>query len=364
VAFLIRFIRPTVPEPEAWLAHLRSSYEQRVFANSGPAAVRFEAALADRYAGTDREVILVASCTSGIAAALLAVGASGRVVVPAFSFPATAQAVLQSGCLPVFCDVSRETWEMDPGALEEVLARYRASAVVHVRAFGFCRDVEVIETVASRYGARLIIDGAAALGGRLENGAFVGQQGDAEAFSMHVTKVFGVGEGGVVFASRQHATRLRQACNFGLASGDVVMRGLNAKLSDFHAAIGLALLDRIDGYIDRRREVADRYGRAFAACAWATRAVNIGSPPMQTYPLLVDYARRAEEMAERSLKRGVEVRRYYRPALHQASAFSSYERGHLEVSEDLASRTVCLPVYSDMTDAEIEIVIDTVMGAA
>jgi len=361
---LIRFIRPTVPEPEAWLPHLRSSYDQRVFANSGPAAVRLEAALTDRYAGADREVILVANCTSGIAAALLAVGASGRVVVPAFSFPATAQAVLQSGCRPVFCDVSRDTWEMDPGALDEVLARYPASAVVHVRAFGFCRDVEPIETIAARHRAHLIIDGAAALGGRLESGAWAGQQGDAEAFSMHVTKVFGVGEGGAVFASRRHAAHLRQACNFGLAGGDVVMRGLNAKLSDFHAAIGLALLDRIDGYVQRRRAVAERYDHAFASCAWAARAVGIGAPPMQTYPVLVESARRADGMVRRSLERGVELRRYYTPALHQTSAFSSAERGALEVSTDLASRMVCLPVYSDMTDAEIDTVIDTVTRAA
>ena len=360
---MIRFIRPTVPEPEAWLPHLRSSYERGVFANSGPAALRFEAALAHRYAGADREVILVANCTCGIAAALLAAGASGRVVVPAFTFPATAQAVLQSGCVPVFCDVSRETWELDPEALEEVMARYRASAVVHVRAFGFCRDLEAVETVAERHGARLIVDGAAALGGRLKNGAFAGQQGDAEAFSMHVTKVFGIGEGGVVFASRCHATPLRRACNFGLAEGDVVMRGLNAKLSDFHAAIGLALLDRIDGYIGRRREVADRYGRALASCAWASRPVNIGAPPMQMYPVLVASERHAEALVDRSLGRGVELRRYYRPALHQASAFLAYERGRLEVAADLARRIVCLPVYSDMSDAEIDTVIDTVTGA-
>ena len=361
---MIRFIRPTVPEPEAWLPHLRSSYEQRVFANSGPAARRFEAALREKYAGADREVVLAANCTCGIAVALLAAGASGRVVVPAFTFPATAQAVLESGCVPVFCDVARETWEMDPGALEEVLARYRPSAVVHVRAFGFCRDLAAIEAVAARHGVPLIVDGAAALGGRLPSGVFAGQQGDAEAFSMHVTKVFGIGEGGVVFASRRHAARLRQACNFGLAQGDVVMRGLNAKLSDFHAAIGLALLDCIDGYIERRREVAERYRRALASCAWASPpAASIGAPPMQMYPLLVASAKQAQALVETSLPRGVELRRYYRPALHQASAFAAYERGHLEVAPDLASRMVCLPVYSDMTDAEIDVVIDTVTGA-
>jgi dTDP-4-amino-4,6-dideoxygalactose transaminase len=361
---MIRFIRPTVPEPEAWLPHLRDSYEQRVFANSGPAARRFEAALAERYARPGREVILVANCTLGITAALLAVGASGRVVVPAFSFPATAQAVLESGCVPVFCDVSRVTWEMDPGALEEVLTRYPSSTVLYVRAFGFCRDVAAVEAVAARYGARLVLDSAAALGGRLADGAWAGQQGEAEVFSMHVTKVFGIGEGGVVFASREHTARLRQACNFGLERGDVVMRGLNAKLSDFHAAIGLALLDRIDGYIDRRRQVAERYDRAFTSCAWVSGAVDVGAPPMQTYPLLVDSGSRAGGLVERSLERGVELRRYYTPALHKASAFVSYERGPLAVAEDLASRMVCLPVYSDMSDAEVDVVIETVLGAA
>lgn len=367
---MIRFIRPTVPEPAAWVPHLRASYERRYFANSGPAAVRFEAALADKYGGAGREPVLVANCTLGLAAALIAVGSTGRVVVPAFTFPATAQAVLLAGCQPVFCDVARDTWELDPAALGEVLARFPASAVVHVRAFGLCRDLAPIEAVAARHGARLIVDGAAALGGRLDSGVFAGRQGDAEVFSMHVTKVFGIGEGGVVFAGRELAARLRQASNFGLAGDDVVMRGLNAKLSDFHAAVGLAVLERIDGFIDRRRAVAERYGRAFAACAWASPAQaaaaagGIGDPPVQMYPLLADTAERAEAMVAGSLLRGVELRRYYRPALHRTAAFSGCERGRVEAAEDLADRTVCLPVYSDMTGEEAGAVIDAVTAAA
>lgn len=359
---MIRFIRPTVPDPEAWLPYLRRSYDERVFSNSGPAARRLEAALGERYAGSGREVILTASCTAGLTAALLAMGATGRVIIPAFTFPATAQAVLQSGCLPVFCDVSPTTWELDPDALATVLRRYPASAVVHVRAFGFCRDLAAVTAVAARYGARLIVDAAAALGGHLADGTPVGRHGDAEVFSMHVTKVFGIGEGGAIFTTTEHARRVRRACNFGLEGSDVVMPGLNAKLSDVHAAIGLAVLDRIDAFIARRREVGVRYDRLLTDCPWATPARAVGAPPLQTYPLLVDGAERAGALVEHCGRRGVELRRYYAPALHLASAFTAYERGSLACAEDLAGRMVCLPVHSDMTDAEVETVIGAVMS--
>lgn len=359
----IRFIRPTVPPPEAWLPHLQSSYEQRFFTNFGPAARRLEAAFEAKYGGPDRQAILVASCTAGLTAVLCAAGVSGRVVVPAFTFPATAQAVLQSGCRPVFCDVSRETWELDPVALDSLLTRQPASAVVHVRSFGFCRDIHAIEAVASRHGAPVIVDGAAALGGRLEAGAWVGGQGQAEVFSMHATKVFGIGEGGVVFSERRHAARIRQACNFGLAGGDVVMPGLNGKLSDFHAAVGLALLDRIEGYIRRRHEVAKRYAQALRTASWAQLPDGIGDPPMQSYPILVESASLAEALLPRCLDEGLELRRYYRPLLPRASAFSAFESGPTDVAADLADRMVCLPVYSDMTDEEADFVIAAVHRA-
>src|SRR5947209_5092077 len=109
---MLPFIRPTVPPPDAWLPYLRPSYDQRVFANRGPAVRRLEAALETKYGGPEREAVLVSSCTSGLTAMLCALGASGRVVIPAFTFPATAQAVLQSGCRPLFCDVSPQTGEL------------------------------------------------------------------------------------------------------------------------------------------------------------------------------------------------------------------------------------------------------------
>jgi dTDP-4-amino-4,6-dideoxygalactose transaminase len=106
--------------------------------------------------------------------------------------------------------VSPDTWELDPDALATVLQRYPASAVVHVRAFGFGRDLADVGAVAARTGARLVVDAAAALGGLLPDGTPVGRAGDAEVFSMHVTKVFGIGEGGAIFAAPE--SRARTSC--------------------------------------------------------------------------------------------------------------------------------------------------------
>jgi dTDP-4-amino-4,6-dideoxygalactose transaminase len=152
---------------------------------------------------------------------------------------------------------------------------------------------------------------------------------------------------------------VRRACNFGLAESDVVMAGLNGKLSDVHAAIGLAVLDRIDEIVARRRTVGARYDRLLADCPWATLARDVGRPPLQTYPVLVDTVARAAALVEHCRRRDVELRRYYAPALHRATAFASYERGPLAVAEDLADRMVCLPVHTDMAEDEIA----TVVGA-
>jgi dTDP-4-amino-4,6-dideoxygalactose transaminase len=134
---------------------------------------------------------------------------------------------------------------------------------------------------------------------------------------------------------------------------------MNGKLSDVHAAIGLAVLDRIDDLIARRRDVGARYARQIADVPWATVASDVGAPPLQTFPVLVDTSARAAALVDHCRRRDVELRRYYAPALHLASAFASCERGRLDVAERLAARMVCLPVHSDMTDAEIA----TVVGA-
>jgi dTDP-4-amino-4,6-dideoxygalactose transaminase len=352
------FIRPTIPAPEEWLDLLAVAYEERRYSNFGPLATRLECALEQRYASTERSVVLVSSGTAGLTAALLALDVRGAVAMPSFTFPATAGAVALAGCEPLFLDVSPETWELDLTELEQTLKRRRVGAILHVRTLGLCHSLDDLERLARAAEVPQIVDAAASLGGREESGAWVGGSGDAEIFSMHATKVFGVGEGGAVFVRRSLAERVRRTINFGLADGVPQTLGFNGKLSEVHAAIGLAVLARMDGFLARRAEIAERYRAELTETVGLEHAPSAGRPPWQTYPVALTGD--AESAVRRLVAAGVGVRRYYAPALHRTPPFAA--DANLPTTDDLAARMVCLPVYSDMSESELDEIIEITNG--
>lgn len=349
------FIRPTLPPPDEWLPFLAQSYAARYFSNGGPCVRQLEREIGERHQH-QRAAVLTASATAGLVAILQAMEIRGPVVVPAFTFAATAQAVVAAGCRPVLCDVSEETWELDPRGLALALGRLymrdRPGAILHVRAFGMCRDLAPIEEVAHRYNVPLIVDSAAAFGGLLPDGRRAGCQGHAEVFSFHATKPFGIGEGGAVLTNEALASRVRTCINFGLVDGIPTMSGINGKMSEFHAAVGLAMLRRIDAQLAARANVATNY---LVAGIETGGADGIGLPPWQTYPTLTSDPVR---VIERAAARGVELRRYYQPALNRSARFAC--SNPLPVSDHLADHMVCLPVYADMATEEQDCVIDAV----
>ncbi len=340
------FIRPGVPAPEEWLPDLADSYEAGWYSNRGPALQAFEADVAERFG---RPATAVANATVGLTAVLLALDVRGRVVLPSFTFPATACAVDLSGCEPVFCEVDAETWELDPAALKEALDS-DVAAVIHVRAFGLCRDLAEVEDVCAAAGVPLIVDSAAGLGGRTAAGDEIGHAGVCEVFSLHATKPFAVGEGGAVLGDADVIDGVRRTSNFGLADGDVVGRGLNAKMDEFAAARSRAMLRRLDAEIEGRARHAAAY-REGLDHPLVAHPVDPGSPPWQTYPVQLRDPDVRPALIDELTARGVEVRAYYAPALHESSAFRANVR--LPVSERLTRSMVCLPNYGNATDDEI-----------
>jgi dTDP-4-amino-4,6-dideoxygalactose transaminase len=364
---VLPFIRPVFPRPEQWLPFLQASYAEGRFSNFGPCHQRLEQTLTERFGDGRREAVLVSSGTTGITAALLAYGIVGDVAVPAFTFPATALAVIAAGCTPVFCDVDPYTWELSPRELEALANRRRLAAAVHVRAFGLCRDATAVQGVTTAARIPLIIDSAAALGGNLDNGQPVALQGDAEVFSLHATKVFAIGEGGVVFVPPETATKLRQTINFGMAAGTVVRNGCNGKLSELAAAVGLAMAANVDQHIARRRRIAEQYTARFGGDPRLGLPVAPGAAPWQTFP--VRLLRNASATAMEALvgncrEAGVELRRYYCPALHRTPFLGRLPAaGRCPVAEALSDSMLCLPIYSDMSESEQDIVGDVFSAA-
>jgi dTDP-4-amino-4,6-dideoxygalactose transaminase len=342
-----------MPPAERWAGMLAESYAAKRFSNNGPLAQKLEARLVAAWGGDSSACVLVSSGTAAITAPLIAAGVRGRVLLPAFTFPATLAAIRMAAAEPLLMDVCPCIWTTDAEMLDAAFAASAASAAVVLRPFGLRTDLAAHAEVAARHGAVLVIDDAAGLGvGRdlPERDPWV-----FEAYSLHATKPFGIGEGGAIFAHRDVEERLRRAINFGLPNPDASLEptwGINGKMAEFQAAVGLAVADSFAGQLARRRVVAARYAAAVAAFPDVFCRCEVSDGAWQFFPLLMPDADAADRFEAATRDRGMEIRRYYAPSL---SRFRDVPRlGECPVSEDLAGRMCCVPVYPDAGDGEID----------
>ena len=347
------FIRPTMPLPTEWTKYLESAYAQNRYSNFGPVHNEFQRRLTNSLCPAGREAVLTSSGTAAITAALLAMDIRGKVLIPSFTFPATLQALRQAGCEPIFCDVSESTWECGVEQVGPLLESFDVGAVIAVRAFGLCRDLSPLQKLCASRNVTLIVDSAAALGGELATGDRVGAQGTVEAFSLHATKVLGIGEGGVLMADQSWLPRIRKVLNFGLGS-ERIGRGFNGKMSEFVSAVGLAVLGHFQEFVTRRRAIAQRYFDLLTRYPLLRAPQDPGSPPWQAFPIRLPDHVDVAELVSRASEAGLELRRYYRPALHNALEEQSENSWSCPVAERLSETTVCWPIYSDARSEEIE----------
>ena len=286
-------------------------------------------------------------------------------IVPSFTFAAAAQALVWNGLQPVFVDVDPLHWHLDADALRAALAKRggAVAVVVACSSFGTPPSPSTLaawESACRDAGVPLLVDSAAGFGACNAQGVPVGAQGDAEVVSFHATKPFAIGEGGAVFSRDPDlVAEISRTANFAF---DRERRpqtpwGINAKLDELHAATALAVLDGFDAALAARRE------RAAALLA----VLGPGLSPQEghqqgTYqfvPVLAADAALRDDILRRAASR-VELRTYYEP-LHQSVAFAGAPRaGPLTVTDALAARMLSLPMFQDMTDAELHAVVDVV----
>lgn len=345
-----------MPEPAAWLPYLQSAYDNRYFTNFGPNEQLLSRRLAERFGGPGAEVVLTSNATVALTAALLALGVRGNVAIPAFTFPATMQAVIAAGCRPVLLDVDPVTWEITPEILADAMTRCTIDAVMPVRVFGLVRDHSGLISLALRHGIPVITDAAAALG-HVRFELPPDEERYVEVFSLHATKSFAIGEGGAILCSPAVAAKVRRVINFGLNEDRSFGDGINAKMSEFQAAVGLAALDMLDGLLMRRRAMAEHYVSSLGAVNSLSLPVQTEGCPWSVFPVLLPAGSDVPKLVVRALSAGLQLRRYYHPSL--ATGYRGDPRAVtmaspvLPVSERLSEGMICLPVYADATDAEL-----------
>jgi dTDP-4-amino-4,6-dideoxygalactose transaminase len=362
----IRLAMPSLPPLEEFQAAVADLFRSRRLSNSGAWCRRLETAVAER-AGTPFG-IATPSADIGLTLVLrsLAARSPGRkgVVLPSYTFPSTANAVLAAGLEPVFCDVDASSLCVDPEAARSLVDEGTA-AILAVHAHGNPADMPALERIAASAGVVLLADAASAFGARI-GGRSVGSFGDVSVFSFSGTKILTAGEGGVICcADAEFARSLRLLGRYGLGDDYVCESvGLNGKLAELPAALALLGLPRLDGWLARRSRAVEAFRQRLeglpalrlqrpypgARSTWAEFAVVFPSP---------EVARRVEEVTDAY---GIDTRPYYKP-LHRMPAFTGCARGPLERTEAVADRVVCLPMYNEIRDETVALIAEVVREA-
>ncbi|MFO7857111.1 MAG: DegT/DnrJ/EryC1/StrS family aminotransferase [Paracoccaceae bacterium] len=357
-------------DPRAQYARLRSRIDERMRAVLehgryvlGPEVTELEHALA-RVADADH-VVTVGNGTDALTIALMAegIGPGDAVFVPSLTFVATAGAVIAAGATPVFCDVDRSTFTLDPEDLARRAAQLRgglkARAVIPVDLFGQPADYPALSDVAQAFGLRIVADAAQSMGGAL-GGRPVGGLAPVTATSFYPTKPIGaLGDGGALFTGDAECASRMKAIR---AHGDERMDGLNSRLDTLQAAVLLVKLEVMEADRARRSDIAAHYDAALSdhvglqvrpAEALTARAV---------YAILSD---RRETIRAVLAERGISSRAYYATPLHLMASMRTHSDGpgSLPVTEALSERLLALPLHADLSDGDVDRVCEAVLAA-
>ena len=343
------FIRPSIPPVAEWVGYLEPAYRAKWFSNFGPVVRQLETQLTIRICHPGEVITTAANCTAGISAALIALDVRGPVLIPAFTFPATMSAVTMAGAKACVLDVDLDTWCLSVALLEKTLPAENCGAVVLVAPFGLRQDFSAHLQICQRYNVPVVIDSAAGLS---EKGAAVLDENSFEVFSLHATKPFAIGEGGAIRSRLSRARALQIALNFGLEHG-VPQKGwgINGKLPEVSAAIGLAVLKCFDEVLAHRRAVAQRYIELLRDYDGLIFRQDVGDAPWQSFPVLFPSPAAAQTFIDYAAGKGLQVRRGYEPTLEDWPRTCKFDPS--PNARSLAARMGLLPVYSDASEDEM-----------
>ncbi len=351
--------RPSLPPLEEFIEVLKDIWDSRTLTNNGPYHERFERALAE-YLGV-RHVSLFANGTLALITALQALRITGEVITTPFSFVATTHALHWNGIVPVFCDIEPEFCTMDVNRIESLITP-KTTAILAVHVYGNPCDVEKIGEIADIYGLKVIYDACHAFGVSIDGDSIL-NFGDLSVLSFHATKVFTTFEGGaIVCHDEKMKRRIDFLKNFGFANEvTVVAPGINAKMSEFQAALGLLQLRYIDGAIEKRKALAGLYRENLATLEGIRMLGEIKGVRhnYQYFPIFIDekaFGRTRDEVYNELRRHGIMVRRYFYPLISQFPTYKglpSAGPGKLPVAERITKEVLCLPMYPELEASDI-----------
>lgn len=368
---IIPIVQPTLHDFEAVVAEFRQAWASGQV-TTGCFTRQFEAAVEDKLHVP--HAVMVQSCTAGLMLVLRALGLQGEVILPAFSWTATAHAVVWNGLTPVFADITPEVYTLDPRAAAQAITP-RTVAIMPVNVFGCPPDYEVFSQLAQANRLPLVYDSAQGLGSQFlgSDGVrrYSGGFGDAEVFSMSPTKVVSAMEGGLVTTHNEAlGQKLRQMRDYGkTADGeDIAWLGLSARVPEINAIVARHNFAHVDALVARRHKLISAYQAAFKdlkGVKYQKVPLNRRSSGNYFTLFISDEARSSRDEAYNRLKnRGIQTKKYFYPALHLQEVYRSLRQtyqGRLPITEAASAEGLALPLFSHMSAKTFQQVVDEVL---
>lgn len=357
--------RPSMPSLEDFIEEVKPIFDSHILTNMGPVYKKFQAQLI-QYLGV-KELSMFVNGHLALEMAIQALGlkekgeelGGGEVITTPFTFVSTTHAISRNNLKPVFCDIRKSDYCLDPDKIEELITD-KTIAIIPVHVYGNICDVHRIESIAEKHGLKVIYDGAHAFGEKY-NSQGIGNFGDATMFSFHATKVFNSIEGGAVsFRDKRYGVPLHELKNFGIHDEDTVAAiGGNAKLDEFRAAMGIANLKNIEKYIASRKAVYERYvERLDGIPGIVLMKPQQGVEPNYAYfpvyfdPNILNFTR--DDVYRALRENDIYARKYFYPAVNDLECYKKLNGNETPIAHDVSMNILTLPIYEGLAMDDID----------
>lgn len=362
--------QPYLPPLEEFVPYLEQIWDTKILTNGGPFHQQLEQALCD-YLGVEH-LSLFTNGTIALVTALQALRISGEVITTPYSFVATTHALVWNSIDPVFVDIDPATCTLDPDKIESAITP-KTSAILAVHCYGNPCSVERIQQIADTYGLKVIYDAAHAFAVKYKGESLL-KHGDLSVLSFHATKVFNTFEGGAIICpDAKTKQRIDYLKNFGFANEVTVMAtGINGKMSEFNAALGLLQLKYVDQIIERRRALNDRYRELLCVVTginFLENSVAGVETNFSYFPILVgpEFPLSRDELYQMLRDNGVHGRRYFYPlisAMPMYRGLGSASESNLSEARRISEQVLCLPLYPDLPFEKLHSIVALIAGCA
>lgn len=353
--YLIPNTRTVLPPKEVYFDLIENIWNSRVITNNGVMVTALEKKLEERF--SVKHALLVSNGTIALQLGIKALHLTGKILTTPFSYIATLNSILWENCSPIFCDIDEDTFCVGIENLRKVVKNNEISGILLTNVFGNPGSIDYIVKFAKDNNLKIIFDSSHCFDVEF-NDHSIFNFGDVSTLSLHATKIFQTGEGGAIFTNDDLiATRIKLLRNFGHAGPNHFSSiGINGKMSEIHAALGLANLPNVTGHIQSRKSIVENYRNQINNCYRFQFFEQSVKQNYSYFPVIVKNEDTLLKIKEIMEINRIECRRYFYPSLNSVD-FMSFNQP-MPVSEDISSRVLCLPLYPEMTPIENDKVIN------